>query len=116
MVRQGRQEVVVDPFTDELVTSPKAEDSIGQAVELYAREPLIKAARRLVAGERDRLIPECVVTQHAQLHRCTVNPTDPYLTSPSHYTILPTHNDLPPVQSQVIHRLWRELDPWLRRS
>ena len=48
-VRDGRQEVLVDPLPHELVARPQGEDAVGQPVELDAREPLIEARGRPLA-------------------------------------------------------------------
>jgi hypothetical protein len=53
----GRQKVVVDPLTNELVAGPEAQDTVGEPVELDAGEPLVEARGRLLAREAHGLRP-----------------------------------------------------------
>src|SRR5260370_1353042 len=57
---QRRQKVVLDPLAHELVARTQAQDAVGHAVELHAREPLVEARGRLVPREGDGVVPGSV--------------------------------------------------------
>ena len=99
----GGKEVLLHPLPNELVARTQAEHTVGEPVELYAREPLIEARRGLLPGERDGLGPRTfglvhhdglgtdrrgaraahVITLHPRLHRFPRNDVVAYGCEPA---------------------------------